>query len=230
MHQAVFVSDVHLGTTDNSELFIEFLENLETKKLFLVGDIISFVVDTPNSVLDRVFNILKNAEYEVIYLWGNHEKENLNLKSSLSKYYSNLELYNRYIYTFNSTKVLIEHGDSFHYKDALNRAIKTVMLNFKTKLYKKDKVQYPKVKGVYYRVKPLIKYILYNSYLRYIASIAIKERCNYAVCGHIHEPEIRDINGIKYINCGDWLKSCTYLVLDSNEEFRLVKYKGNKND
>ena len=226
MHKAVFVSDVHLGTTENDELFIQFLENLETDILFLVGDIISFVVDTPNETLDKLFNILSNAKYKVIYLRGNHEKENLNIKSSLAKYYNNLELYNRYIYRFANNKVLIEHGDSFHYKDSLNRAIKNFMLGYKTKLYKKDKKNYPKVKSIYYKIKPIIKYILYNSYVKYITTTAKKEGCKYAICGHIHEPEYKEINEVIYINCGDWLKNCTYLVLNENEEFKLLQYKG----
>jgi hypothetical protein len=32
------------------------------------------------------------------------------------------------------------------------------------------------------------------------------------VCGHIHHAEIRDIDGITYLNDGDWVESCTALV------------------
>jgi UDP-2,3-diacylglucosamine pyrophosphatase LpxH len=32
------------------------------------------------------------------------------------------------------------------------------------------------------------------------------------VCGHIHQAEMREINGIMYYNCGDWVESCTALV------------------
>jgi UDP-2,3-diacylglucosamine pyrophosphatase LpxH len=32
------------------------------------------------------------------------------------------------------------------------------------------------------------------------------------ICGHIHKAEMRDIDGIAYINDGDWVESCTALV------------------
>lgn len=32
------------------------------------------------------------------------------------------------------------------------------------------------------------------------------------VCGHIHRSERTMIDGIEYVNCGDWVESCTALV------------------
>jgi UDP-2,3-diacylglucosamine pyrophosphatase LpxH len=32
------------------------------------------------------------------------------------------------------------------------------------------------------------------------------------VCGHIHNAELRDIQGIEYYNDGDWVEGCTALV------------------
>jgi hypothetical protein len=32
------------------------------------------------------------------------------------------------------------------------------------------------------------------------------------ICGHIHYATIRDEHGIRYMNCGDWVESCTALA------------------
>ena len=32
------------------------------------------------------------------------------------------------------------------------------------------------------------------------------------ICGHIHHPAARDIGGVHYVNCGDWVESCTVVV------------------
>jgi UDP-2,3-diacylglucosamine pyrophosphatase LpxH len=32
------------------------------------------------------------------------------------------------------------------------------------------------------------------------------------ICGHIHHPASRDIGGVHYVNCGDWIESCTVVV------------------
>jgi hypothetical protein len=32
------------------------------------------------------------------------------------------------------------------------------------------------------------------------------------ICGHIHKAEMREIDGVTYVNDGDWVESCTALV------------------
>jgi hypothetical protein len=32
------------------------------------------------------------------------------------------------------------------------------------------------------------------------------------VCGHIHHAEIRKVGEVDYLNCGDWVESCTALI------------------
>ena len=32
------------------------------------------------------------------------------------------------------------------------------------------------------------------------------------ICGHIHKAEIKFIDEIEYLNCGDWVESCTAIV------------------
>ena len=52
------------------------------------------------------------------------------------------------------------------------------------------------------------------------------------ICGHIHKAEIRDIDKIQYLNCGDWVESCTAIVETFEGEFKIINWleKVDKND
>jgi len=49
------------------------------------------------------------------------------------------------------------------------------------------------------------------------------------VCGHIHRPEIRQLDGITYCNCGDWVESCTALVEHEDGQLALLEWTEEKN-
>ena len=44
------------------------------------------------------------------------------------------------------------------------------------------------------------------------------------VCGHIHHAEMRDVQGVVYMNDGDWVESCTALVEHADGRFELVDW------
>ena len=45
-----------------------------------------------------------------------------------------------------------------------------------------------------------------------VARAATEAGADGVVCGHIHKPELRTFDGVRYANCGDWVESCTALV------------------
>ena len=44
------------------------------------------------------------------------------------------------------------------------------------------------------------------------------------VCGHIHKAELKYIDGIRYVNCGDWVESCTAIVEEQDGTLRLIDW------
>ncbi|HNK33520.1 MAG TPA: UDP-2,3-diacylglucosamine diphosphatase, partial [Plasticicumulans sp.] len=44
------------------------------------------------------------------------------------------------------------------------------------------------------------------------------------VCGHIHKPELRTIDGTLYANCGDWIESCTALVEHADGRLQVLHW------
>jgi hypothetical protein len=44
------------------------------------------------------------------------------------------------------------------------------------------------------------------------------------ICGHIHHAVIHDDYGIRYMNCGDWVESCTALVEHDDGRFEIINW------
>ncbi len=44
------------------------------------------------------------------------------------------------------------------------------------------------------------------------------------ICGHIHQAAIKKIDGVAYLNTGDWVESCTAIVEDQAGNFELVHW------
>ena len=44
------------------------------------------------------------------------------------------------------------------------------------------------------------------------------------ICGHIHTATIRDEHGIRYMNCGDWVESCTALAEHEDGKFEIITW------
>ncbi len=45
------------------------------------------------------------------------------------------------------------------------------------------------------------------------------------VCGHIHKPEIRELEGMLYCNDGDWVESLSALVETYEGELKIIVWK-----
>ena len=45
------------------------------------------------------------------------------------------------------------------------------------------------------------------------------------MCGHIHHPTIRDMDGITYVNVGDFVESCTAVVEHADGRFEILRWQ-----
>ena len=48
--------------------------------------------------------------------------------------------------------------------------------------------------------------------------------CDGIICGHIHQPAIREIEGVTYLNSGDWVETMSALVEDFEGNWSLAYY------
>ncbi len=76
-----------------------------------------------------------------------------------------------------------------------------------------------------HKVKNAVSYI--TSFEVALAREAKSRDFDGAVCEHIHQPEIREINGVTYCNDGDWVESLSALVEAMDGELKLVYWHEN---
>ena len=57
-----------------------------------------------------------------------------------------------------------------------------------------------------------------------IVRYAERHAVEAVVCGHIHSAGIRQIGGVTYYNCGDWVESCSALVENFDGEMELLHF------
>lgn len=174
--------------------------------------------------------MIEEENTKVTYIRGNHDDF---LDQILPFKIGNLNICRDMIYETNGKKYYVVHGDVF---DSITRQFKWIaklgdvgytMLLWLNRQYNIRRVR----KGLPYfslsqaiktKVKKAVKYI--DDYENQLSSMAKRKHCEGIICGHIHQPAIKDINGIKYLNSGDWVESMTALVEDFNGEWSLAYY------
>ena len=218
--EALFLSDVHLGSKgSNAENVLEILKQYQPEYLFLVGDIIDGWLlkrkfrwpQSHTNVLRKILSYSKNGT-KVIYIPGNHDEF---LREYLDLSFGNIEIHNEYIY--NNT--YITHGDlydgvvklkwlgilgSIGYDAAISidRTLKSIGYKRSLSKFLKDKV------------KEAVKFI--TSFEEELCRQATKHGCNTVICGHIHHPDDKMINDIRYLNCGDHIENNSYITYNNN--------------
>jgi hypothetical protein len=75
------------------------------------------------------------------------------------------------------------------------------------------------------RAKSAVKYV--TDYEATLASMARSHQADGVICGHIHRAEMKVIDGVQYLNCGDWVESCTALIEDFDGKIKLIHFHEN---
>ena len=230
----IVISDVHLGSIGSKakELYF-YLKSVKPRILIMNGDIIDMwqfkkkYWDIYHTKLIRLLLKYMSKGVKVQYITGNHDEE---LRRFVGFKMSGLEISNKLVLDLNGKKTWFFHGDVFdvtmqHSKwltrlggygyDILilmNHIMNKILLLFKKEKYSFSK----KIKG---KIKLAVKFI--NQFERTIVDIASDNNYNSVVCGHIHEPCIKEFESkskkIKYLNSGDWVENLTSLEYKKNK-------------
>lgn len=225
--KTVWISDTHMGSKlTRTPFLLDFLYSIETENLFLVGDIIDvwslssiwYWRQRHTNVIRKFLSFAKDGT-KVVYIPGNHDEV---LRDYVNLEFGDIEIRMQSVYeTLEGKRLLILHGDEF---DAVVKKVKWVAI-IGARIYGFLLT----VNRVYNRIRRLLGlgYWSLSGYLKRKTKDVVKVISNYelalstaakhkgydgVVCGHIHQAEMREINGIMYYNCGDWVESCTALV------------------
>jgi UDP-2,3-diacylglucosamine pyrophosphatase LpxH len=72
------------------------------------------------------------------------------------------------------------------------------------------------------RVKNALQFI--ENFEAAVADEARRRGVDGVICGHIHKAEMRDIDGIAYVNDGDWVESCTAVVEHADGRLEILEW------
>jgi len=239
-YRTIFLSDIHLGTKGcQADRLLDFLKQHTCDRLYLVGDIVDgwrmkssgiYWPQAHNNVLRRFFTLMKRGT-QVIYVTGNHD-EFLRRYSPME--IGNLRVVDESVHvTANGRRFLVVHGDQFDVITRYHRWLAwlgdigyTWLLDLNrwfNLLRTRFGYGYFSLSAwIKHRVKKAVSYI--GDFEDAIVHQCDKRGYQGVVCGHIHHAEITELNGITYMNCGDWVESCTALVEDDAGQFRILDW------
>ena len=230
------LSDVHLGTYGcHATELLHYLKSVKPKIVILNGDIIDIWQFSkrywPKAHMKVIKQILHwmGKGVNIYYITGNHDEM---LRKFVGFKMGSLRIVNKVILPLENGKTAwFFHGDVFditmqHSKwlaklgaigyDTLiliNRVVNFIS----EKVFKKGKLSLSK--KIKNSVKSAVKFI--NSFEQTAADIAIENKYDFVVCGHIHQPEMREITNDQgktmYLNSGDWIENLTALEYVNNE-------------
>ena len=242
--ELVILSDVHLGTYGcHAEELLRYLKSIRPKKLILNGDIIDMWQFSkrywPKSHMQVIkhFTSLLTKNTRIIYIPGNHDEM---LRKFAGFRLGSFTIDNKVLLSLNGKKAWIFHGDVFdvtmrHSKwlarlGAMGYGILILINRFVNWLL--ERLGFSKIslsRRVKDSVKSAVKFI--NNFEATASDIAIDNHYDYVVCGHIHQPEIRNMVSDKgqtlYLNSGDWIENLTALEFDG-KDWSIYRYHEDK--
>ena len=238
-HRSIWISDVHLGTSGaKAEMLCDFLKYNSCDTLYLVGDIIdgwrmkkrAYWPQEHVNVIRRILSRAKKGT-KIVYITGNHD-EFLRRYSGMS--FGNIHLVDEYIHhSPNGKKFWVVHGDAY---DAVvfNKKWLVVIGDVAYDSMLKVNVWFNRARSAlgmeqwslstYLKNKVRNAFSIISNYETTLVHECKKRELQGVICGHIHHSELKEIDGIQYANCGDWIESCSALVEDKQGHLEIIKW------
>lgn len=237
--RTLFLSDIHLGTRGcQADMLLDFLARHQADTIFLVGDIFDgwrlrrgwHWPQSHNNVVEALM-AKAHGGTPIIYIPGNHDEV---MRGYLGTHFGGIEVKaNDEHVTARGERLLVTHGDQYD----------VVVMNAKWLAHVGDRAygfvlwlntwvnRLRRLWGGQYwslsnwakqQVKRAVNFI--GEYENVLADEARRSGFDGIVCGHIHKAELRPIDDILYVNCGDWVESCTAIVEHHDGTLELVDW------
>jgi len=236
---ALFLSDFHLGTKGcQAERLLDFLRCHDADKIYLVGDIVDgwqlkstwYWPQSHNDVVQKLLRAARKGS-RVIYVPGNHDEF---LRGYYGTHFGGIEVAETALHVANDgRRYLVIHGD--HFDMVVKHARWLALLGdhaYETALWLnrifnavRRKLGFPYwslSQWLKLKVKNAVNYI--GQYERTLVAEAERHGVDGVICGHIHHAAIRDDFGIRYVNCGDWVESCTAVAEHHDGRLEIITW------
>jgi len=171
---------------------------------------------------------------KVQYITGNHDEMLRKFKDfSLGHF----EIVNKLVLNLDGQKAWFFHGDVFDVSMKHSKwlgklggigydflIVVNMFVNWISEGLGHGRISFSK--RVKDKVKGAINHI--NNFEETVADLAIYNKYDYVICGHIHQPKIRTIDNSKgqtvtYLNSGDWIENLTALEYHQ-QQWSLYEY------
>jgi UDP-2,3-diacylglucosamine pyrophosphatase LpxH len=239
--RSLFLSDIHLGSRACQALaLLEFLREHPCEQLFLIGDIVDFWAmrrgicwtAAQNTVVQKLLRRARHGE-RIVLIPGNHDEA---LREHAGADFGGILIALDHVHrTADGRRFLLVHGDQFdqvtrHHRwvavlgDVAYTALvrMTVWLSWTRR--RLGISGYWSLAGYAKRkVKTALNFI--SNFEKAVLRAARERGLDGVICGHIHWAAIREMDGLTYVNCGDWVDSCTAIVEHVDGRLELVRWK-----
>ncbi|MEO1573835.1 MAG: UDP-2,3-diacylglucosamine diphosphatase [Pseudomonadota bacterium] len=240
-YRALWLSDIHLGTrAARVDELVHFLSHVCAEEIFLVGDIVDLIYMRTKGGFGgshmRVLAALHDLHLRgtrVTYVPGNHDAE---FRALAGTRLAGIPVEHEVEHvTAQGRRMLVMHGDALDGEVRHGTRLERfgaaayyfilgadVMVNQLRRQLGRD--FYPLSAKIKRRIKSANDYIE-----RYEVTAARHARArgfDGIICGHIHKPCLREIDGVLYANDGDWVEHAVALSEDAAGELRLIDWRG----
>lgn len=228
--ELLILSDIHLGTYGcHAKELLHYLKSINPKTIVLNGDIIDIWQFSkrywPKSHMKVVKQLMHwvSKGKKTYFIPGNHDEM---LRRFAGLKMGSFSIVNKLVLDLHDgKKAWIFHGDVFDVTMEHSKWLarlgaigydSLILLNrfvnfISEKIFRRGKISLSK--KIKNSVKSAIKFI--NNFEQTAADIGIGNQYDYVVCGHIHQPEMRQISNaegsIHYLNSGDWIENLSAL-------------------
>lgn len=241
-YRTVVLSDIHLGSEFSKVAEVsDFLSRIDCEKLIFNGDTIdgwqlqkddnAFWGAEHSRFFRIIMKMVEKHGTEVYFLRGNHDDF---LDKIIPMAMGKLSILKDMILESGGLRYFVTHGDVF---DSITSNMKwmaklgDVMYNLLLKI----NVMYNRLQSwrgkPYYSfsqaIKNKVKKAVSNAsdFDKMLTDMARTKGCQGVICGHIHRPEDRMIDGIRYLNSGDWVETMSALAEDWSGKWKILMYK-----
>ena len=239
VYSTVWLSDVHLGSRAcRVQLLLDFLRSTRCDTLYLVGDIIdleslrgSFYWPTSHTEVLRVLLKKSQEGTRVVYIPGNHDEA---AREFAGMTICGVEVRRQLVHrTADGRKLLLIHGDELDtqvrcasWRVRLGSAAYSAALMLNSFIYRARRIiglqDWSLTAWLKRSVSGARTYIAL--FEQAAARAAARAGCDGVICGHIHQPATREIEGVLYMNDGDWVENCTALVETASGRLSLLRW------
>jgi UDP-2,3-diacylglucosamine pyrophosphatase LpxH len=236
----MFISDVHLGSRAcKAAELIDFLDHHDADTIYLVGDIVDawqlrsswYWPAAHNDVLQRLLRKARKGA-RIVYIPGNHDEF---LRQYFGTHFGGIVVSECAVHVApDGRRYVVTHGDQFDgtirrtrhfagladYVHVLANAANAAV-NFARRQI--DLPDWSVSKWARYKVKDMLNYV--RSFEEALADEARRRQAHGVICGHVHHAAVRDFASVRYINCGDWVESCSAAIEHFDGRLEIVAWK-----